>query len=275
MANIKDLLQLNGQVAIITGGAGLLGVKHAEAILEAGGAPVLLDVNEEGLLKARDILKKHSNKDVLTCVCDITDERQLRDVLDKVVDQYDRLDVLINNASTNPKYETTKKNFLRLETYPLANWLADLNVGLTGSFLCSQIFGNFMAAKNKGVIINIASDLGLIGPNQSLYKQDNIPEDFQPVKPVTYSVVKHGLIGLTRYLATYWADKGIRCNALAPGGVFNDQDKVFLERIQQLIPMRRMANLDEYKAPIVFLASEASSYMTGAILSVDGGRTCW
>ena len=150
-----------------------------------------------------------------------------------------------------------------------------MSVGLKGAFLCSQVLGSKMVERGKGVIVNISSDLGLIGPDQRLYEQDGIPDDQQPVKPVTYSVIKSGLIGLTRYLATYWATKGIRANTLCPGGVEADQPENFKERLHSRIPMNRMANKDEYQGAVLFLVSDASSYMTGATLTVDGGRTCW
>jgi NAD(P)-dependent dehydrogenase (short-subunit alcohol dehydrogenase family) len=132
-----------------------------------------------------------------------------------------------------------------------------------------------MARRGRGVIVNVASDLALIAPDQRLYRREGLPEDQQPVKPVTYSVVKTGLIGLTRYLATYWADCGVRANAISPGGVYNGQPDDFVVRLSSLIPLRRMARTDEYQAAIVFLCSDASSYMTGSNLVIDGGRTCW
>ena len=150
-----------------------------------------------------------------------------------------------------------------------------MRVGLTGAFLCSRVFGSAMAKRGKGVILNIASDLAVIAPDQRLYRQEGVPEDQQPVKPVTYSVVKTGLIGLTRYLATYWATSGVRVNAISPGGIFNHQPEAFLAELYQRIPMARMAQVDEYQGSILYLCSDASSYMTGTNLSVDGGRTCW
>jgi NAD(P)-dependent dehydrogenase (short-subunit alcohol dehydrogenase family) len=154
-------------------------------------------------------------------------------------------------------------------------WEQDIAVGLTGAFLCSRTLGAEMAGVGRGVILNIGSDLGLIAPDQRLYQKDGSPPDEQPVKPVTYSVVKSGLIGLTRYLATYWADRGVRANLIAPGGVYTDQDHNFVEQLSRLIPLGRMAHHDEYKSSVAFLVSDASSYMNGAILSIDGGRTCW
>ena len=208
---------------------------------------------------------------------DITNEKQVKEICDKIITTLGKVDVLINNAANNPKVDSsnTIKNTSRLEHFPLELWNQDIAVGLTGSFLCSKYFGTEMAKRGQGNIINISSDLGIIAPNQKLYKQENIPDDMQNVKPVSYSVVKAGLIGLTRYLATYWADKNVRCNALCPGGVFNGQGEEFVKKISNLIPMNRMAAVNEYQGAIVFLASDASSYMNGSIIVIDGGRCCW
>ena len=148
-------------------------------------------------------------------------------------------------------------------------------VGLRGAFLCCQTVGTEMAHRGRGVILNVASDLALIGPDQRIYRREHLPDHLQPVKPVTYSVVKSGLIGLTRYLATYWAPSGVRVNSISPGGVYNDQPDEFVAKLSGLIPMGRMATLSEYQGAILFLCSDASSYMTGANLVIDGGRTCW
>jgi NAD(P)-dependent dehydrogenase (short-subunit alcohol dehydrogenase family) len=195
-------------------------------------------------------------------------------LLDRTLDIHGRVDGLINNAAFNPKVEDGK-GFSRFETMPLAEWHAALEVGLTGAFLCSQIIGGHMAANGGGVILNIASVLSVIAPDQRLYRQPDTPEDAQPVKPVTYSVEKAGLLGLTRYVATYWADKGVRCNALSPAGVYNGQPDEFVARLSDKIPMGRMARPDEYRAAVVFLLSDQSSYMTGANLVMDGGYSVW
>ncbi len=180
----------------------------------------------------------------------------------------------MNNAANNPKVEGdgSGKNFSRLENFPLAAWEADLAVGLTGAFLCAKHYGPAIA-RQGGSIVNISSDLGLIAPDQRLYRKAGLPEDQQPVKPVTYSAVKAGLIGLTRYLATYWPN--VRCNALCPGGVENGQNPDFLKEVTSRIPMGRMARPEEYQGALLFLLSEASSYVNGAVLAADGGRTAW
>jgi NAD(P)-dependent dehydrogenase (short-subunit alcohol dehydrogenase family) len=157
----------------------------------------------------------------------------------------------------------------------LQQWVADIDVGLTGAFLCSKILGSEMANRGRGVIVNVASDLALIGPDQRIYRQVGLADHLQSAKPVSYSVVKSALIGLTRYLATYWADRGVRVNAISPGGVFDGQPEEFVAKLSELIPLGRMANLDEYQGAMLFLCSDASSYMTGSNLVIDGGRTCW
>jgi NAD(P)-dependent dehydrogenase (short-subunit alcohol dehydrogenase family) len=274
--SIKDIFDLTGRTAVITGGAGLLGVKHAESIALAGGTPVLVDIaGDAAKERARQISAEHGVV-ALGVACDITRPQEVRALLDRVLDETGRVDILINNAANNPKAEALgDEAWSRLERFSLEQWQADITVGLTGAFLCSQIIGTEMARRGNGVILNIASDLGIIAPDQRIYRRPDLAEDQQPAKPVSYSVVKTGLIGLTRYLATYWADKGVRVNAISLGGVYNGQPDEFVQRLTQLVPMRRMADVDEYQGSIVFLCSDASSYMTGANVVVDGGRTVW
>jgi len=274
--SVKQSFDLTGKVAVITGGAGLLGEKHAEAIAEFGGIPILLDIDEKaGTKKATRI----SNEYQVSCefmFCDITDESQILSVRDSLLSKFGHIDILINNAAVDPKIkEDSEKNLSRLENFPIDQWNFELSVGLTGSMLCSKIFGYEMSKNGYGVILNISSDLGIIAPDQRIYKKEDLPEHEQPVKPVTYSVIKHGLIGLTKYLATYWADKGVRCNALCPGGIYNNQPDEFIKKISNLIPLGRMAHEDEYKTSVVFMVSGASSYMNGSVVSMDGGRSCW
>ena len=164
---------------------------------------------------------------------------------------------------------------IRFDNLPMEIWQDDIAVGLTGAFLCTQVFGKQMEKQKSGVILNISSDLGIIAPDQRIYRKDGLPEEKQSVKPVTYSVIKHGLIGLTKYTATYWAKDGIRCNALCPAGIENGQDEEFISKLTNLVPMGRMAAKDEYQSTVLYLISDASAYMTGATVIVDGGRTCW
>jgi NAD(P)-dependent dehydrogenase (short-subunit alcohol dehydrogenase family) len=272
----NDLFDLTGRVAVITGGAGLLGEQHARAIASAGGIPVLVDVSGQAAADKAEHISTEYGVPSWGCRVDITRHGELQDFLARLLDRFGRLDILINNAANNPKVEDSGEvNFSRFEHFPLAQWEADLMVGLTGAFLCSQVLGSEMARRGGGVIVNVASDLALIAPDQRLYRQSALPAHLQPVKPVSYSVVKSGLLGLTRYLATYWSDQGVRANALCPGGVYNDQPQDFVVRLSQLVPLGRMAHVDEYRGAILFLCSDASSYMTGAILAIDGGRTCW
>lgn len=271
-----DLFALTDRVAVITGGAGRLGVQHARAIAGAGGIPVLVDIAGDLARERSEDLAREFNVPALGVEADISDPQSVARCKDQVLGRYSRIDILINNAAHNPKVEVDGSAGLsRLENFELSQWHADIAVGLTGAFLCSQAMGSQMARQGHGVIVNVASDLALIGPDQRIYRRDGVPDHLQPVKPITYSVVKSGLIGLTRYLATYWANAGVRVNAISPGGVQDGQTESFVAKLANLIPMGRMATLTEYQGAILFLCSDASSYMTGANLVIDGGRTSW
>ena len=275
---ISEMFDLKGRVALITGGAGLLGSKHAEAVADFGGTPILVDIDQSRCdLVAKSIRNEFGVPCIGICT-DITDTKQVIELREHILAKLGRVDILVNNAANNPAVSSgglDQTYSSRLEDFSVELWNKDIAVGLTGAFLCARTFGPVMADQGGGVILNIASDLALISPDQRLYRKPGLPENAQPVKPVTYSVVKSGLIGLTRYLATYWVEQGVRCNALSPGGVFVDQDEAFVQRLSQLIPMGRMAGKDEYKAAVAFLVSDASSYMNGANLVLDGGRTVW
>lgn len=271
--------RIDGRVVVITGGAGLLGQKHAEAVLEGGGTPVLIDISEASIDRALDRLKALYGQEAVIhgYVADITNQEALESVRENLISSHGHVDVLINNAANNPKVEGAAANMkaIQFENFPMQLWLGDIAVGLTGSFVCAQVFGAVMARQGSGVILNISSDLGIIAPDQRIYRKEGLADDEQTVKPVTYSVIKHGLIGLTKYLATYYAEKGVRVNALCPAGVYNGQNDEFLRKLTNLIPMGRMAAVDEYKSTILYLISNASSYMTGSTVIVDGGRTVW
>lgn len=278
LKTINKIFDLTGKVTIITGGAGLLGVQHSEAIATAGGIPIIVDINEKKCIKNARIISQKYNIDSIGIKADVTKKIDIEEMLDIIIQKFGRVDILINNATNDPKISEHgfDGNWMQFEEFPLEEWHEDLNVNLTGAFLCSQIFGReIIRRKKKGVILNIASDLSVVVPNQKIYRKEGIPEKQQSVKPVTYPVFKFGLIGLTKYLAVYWAEKGIRVNALSPSCVFNNQPPEIICKIESLIPMNRMSKVDEYWGAIIFLCSDASSYMTGANVIIDGGRTCW
>jgi NAD(P)-dependent dehydrogenase (short-subunit alcohol dehydrogenase family) len=274
---LEKLFRLDNKVIVITGATGLLGIHHAEAVACYGGTPILLDLNQESLDNLTIRLNKKYNTNAEGFVVDITDEVSIKKNAELLIHKYKKIDGLVNNAANNPKVENNNElNFSRLENFPISQWSDDLNVSLTGSYLCSKIYG-YEISKNSlgGSIVNISSDLGLIAPDQRLYRSIDTEESKQSVKPVTYSVVKNGLIGLTRYMSTYWADKGVRSNVMCPGGVENGQSKDFLDRVSNKIPMGRLAKPNEYQGTLIWMLSDASSYLNGAIIPVDGGRTAW
>ena len=270
-----NLFSLKKGFYLVTGGLGNLGKMHCEAIAEYGGTPVILDIDSKDFQSFKSQLKSKNFIEPIFIETDITDEVSIKEALLRLEEQDLLIKGLINNAARNPAVSSKEpSNLNRLESFSIEDWEKDLRVGLTGAFLCTKIVGSYMYKNLGGNIVNISSDLGLIAPNQDLYKKENLPEEKQFVKPVSYSVIKSGILGLTRYTSTYWPEK-VRCNCLCPGGVFIDQPDYFLEKIAGLIPMKRMAKINEYKGSIIFLLSDASSYMTGAIISADGGRTAW
>ncbi len=270
---------LTGKTALITGAAGLLGVEHAAALLESGATVILTDISMSALEAARTTLSKDADVARIVClVMDVADPENIKTVAFELAAQGRRVDILVNNAAIDPKVkgEQGVMETSRLEHFPLDQWNLQVAVGLTGAFLCSQVFGTAMASDGKGgIILNIASDLSVFSPDQRLYRKEGVVDEMQPVKPVTYSVIKAGLIGLTRYLATYWTDNGVRANALSPGGVFNGQGDAFVQRLSALIPLGRMASREEYRAAVQFLCSDASSYLNGQNIVMDGGRSVW
>lgn len=270
---------LTGKTALITGAAGLLGMEHAAALLESGAKVVLTDISEAALNSARNALALNFDPaKIIVKMMDVSQLEAIRSVADQLSEDDIHINILVNNAAIDPKVKGDQGvlETSRLENFPLDQWNLQVTVGLTGAFLCSQVFGTSMAKSgNGGVILNIASDLSIFSPDQRLYRKEGLPDDMQPVKPVTYSVIKAGLIGLTRYLATYWAEQGVRCNALSPGGIFNGQGEEFVQRLSSLIPLGRMAQRDEYRAAVQFLCSDASSYMNGQNIVMDGGRSTW
>ena len=270
---------LEGKTALITGAAGLLGMEHAKALLHLDAAVVLTDINSARLLAAKKQLDSEFNpENIQTQEMNVASLSSIRGVQQSFRDAGLVVDILVNNAAIDPKVDASSSmvESSRLENFSLEQWEMQISVGLTGAFLCSQVFGAVMASSGRGgVILNIASDLSVISPDQRLYQKAGLPADMQPVKPVTYSVIKAGLVGLTRYLSTYWVEQNVRCNALSPGGVENNQGQDFVDKLTSLIPMQRMAHVDEYHSIVQFLCSDASAYMNGQNIVMDGGRSVW
>jgi NAD(P)-dependent dehydrogenase (short-subunit alcohol dehydrogenase family) len=272
-----EKFDLTGKTALITGAAGLLGIEHASALLESGAEVILTDVDMDALISTkRKLAERFDISNIQILEMDVTQVENIHTVARTLHENCVRVDILVNNAAIDPKVKGGQGivETSRLENFSIEQWNLQVAVGLTGAFLCSQVFGQAMAKDGRGgVILNISSDLSVIAPDQRLYRKSDLPQNLQPVKPITYSVIKAGLIGLTKYLSTYWAENDVRCNALSPGGVFNGQDDDFVRRLTSLIPMGRMANSDEYRATVQYLCSDASKYLNGQNIVVDGGRT--
>lgn len=272
---MTNIFSLKDKVALITGAGGLLGPKHAEAIIEHGGRVILTDHHLERVeSQSKRLNDKYGENSSEYYHMDVTDPVSVQVVVDLV----DRIDILINNAAKDPKVKKggNLTPASRFETMTPSYWSEGIDAALNGTFYCSQAVANKMIAQNvQGVILNISSDLGVIAPDQRIYRKPNTPEDMQNVKPITYSAAKWAIVGMTKYLGVYFAKQGIRVNCLSPTGVFNDHPPEFVKKLSNIIPMGRMAHIDEYKGAIVFLCSDASSYMTGENMVIDGGKTVW
>lgn len=263
----NNIFNLQGKIAIVTGGGGLLASEHAIALHSQGATVILADFNEEKCKAAADALQKQGIKAVAK-YCNVTKKESWEQLVSDVVNDYGSIDILVNNAGfTN---QSKSANFdAGFEDFPLEDWNAIMNVNLTGTFLGCQVGGKQMLKQGKGSIINFASLYGVVSPNHNIYPGTGISQ------PVAYSVSKHGVVGLTKYVATLWASKGVRVNAITPGGIFNGHKGLFLERFQQLNPIGRMSDKTELRGAIIYLASDASSHVVGHNLIVDGGWTAW
>lgn len=264
-----NLFSLKGKIAIVTGACGLLGKKHCEALAEAGATVVVTDVSE----RQAKSFSKALGKNHLGLVMDVTDARSIREVRDAVMRKFRHIDILVNNAAINDMFENPAlaAEQSKFENYPLAMWQKCLDVNVSGVFLCSQILGTPMAERGKGSIINIASTYGMVAPDQSIYADETGRQTFY--KSASYPVTKGAVISFTKFLASYWGNRGVRVNSLSPGGVENSQNAFFIKNYSRKTLLGRMATPADYKGALIFLASDASSYMTGANLVVDGGWT--
>lgn len=269
--SLESLFSLKGKVAIVTGALGLLGKQHCFALSEAGANVIVCDLNDN---ECKNFARQLPGENIGVGT-DITNIESVKSLRDKILNEFNELNVLINNAAINDMFENpaAASELSKFENYPLELWQKSLDVNITGTFLCSQILGSEMAKKNKGSIINIASTYGVTAPDQSIYKKPDGTQSFY--KSAAYPVTKGAVISFTKFLAAYWGNKGVRVNSLSPGGVENNQDEYFISNYSQKTPLGRMAAPTDYKGAIIFLASDASNYMTGANLIVDGGWTAW
>lgn len=268
---------LTGRVALITGGAGMLGLRYAEAIAEAGGIPVLADLRLDAVEEGVASLEAAGHR-ALGIPLDISKKDEVVAMVGRVEAELGRIDILINNAALTVKggSETMEGYFASFEDYPLELWQRALDVNLTGTFLVTQAVGKVMVAASRGVVLNIAAVYGMVSPDHRIYEGIVNQYGGEPFNtPISYSATKSAILNFTRYLATYWAGKGIRVNSFSPGAVYDGHDETFVRNLTHRIPLGRMAEKDEYKGVILFLVSDASSYMTGANVVVDGGWTSW
>lgn len=273
MSDIKSLFDLTGRSAVVTGGAGLLGTRFCRTLASAGARVYLADRNLAQAQKAAADLSGEGLA-VRAVELDVTDPDSVRSLAQAVVDESGSFDILVNSAALDPKFDPSHGQSYNqsFEDYPLSDWKQAIDVNLTGVFLCCQAAARQMLKQEKSVIINICSIYGLVGPDQRIYHKNGQVTQF---KPAYYSATKAGVLGLTRYLAAYYAGKGLRVNALTPGGIYNEHDPEFTEAYSSRAILGRMGGKDEMNGALLFLASDASSYMTGANLVVDGGWTAW
>lgn len=273
MSNLLELFDLTGRVAIVTGGAGLLGFEFSKTLAQAGARVLVADLDGEAARRyAEDICQQGGQATGFRL--DVTSLDSVRDMVATILAECGQVDILVNSAALDPKFDAQSQaaHSGAFEDYPLELWQQALDVNLTGAMLCCQAVSQPMLAQDRGVIINIASIYGLAAPDQRLYQRTGKPPQY---KPAYYSVTKAGILGLTKYLAAYYAGKNIRVNAITPGGVFNNHEDDFVRSYSARAVMGRMAEKDEMNGALLFLASDASQYMTGANVVVDGGWTTW
>lgn len=270
MTQVQQLYSIDNKVILITGGTGILGWTYCQAVSEAGAKVVVADLPERRPQERALELVDRFGGEALGIVCDVTREEQVRSLVQAALDRFGKVDVTINNAAGTGEFLAGHGDvFASFEEYPLPVWEIVLKTNLTGVFLVAREIGKAMKAAGGGSIINVSSIYGVVGPDHRIYEE--MPFGSFP----GYSASKAGVLGLTRWLASYWAKDDIRVNAVTPGGVENNHDQVFVSRYSARTPMGRMADRNELIGIMVFLASDASSYCTGQNFIVDGGWTAW
>lgn len=271
---MKDKFKLDSRIAIVTGGFSQLGIQFSVSLCDYGAKVAVIDILEEKKKENHDFDKYLNIGHIKIYKADITKRAQIEQTLENIKKDLGNPSILINNAGIDsPPGADTEENG-PFENYPEKSLDRVIDVNLKGVFLCCQVFGGEMAQNNYGSIINIASIYGIVSPNQDIYEYKRKNGQLW-YKPASYAVTKSAILNLTRYLATFWAKKNVRVNTLSPAGIFNNQDKEFLDEYSKRMPLGRMAREDEMNGAIIFLASDASSYMTGSNLIIDGGWTAW
>jgi NAD(P)-dependent dehydrogenase (short-subunit alcohol dehydrogenase family) len=269
---IMEMFKLDGKVAIVTGAAGQLGGEYVKTLLEAGASVAAVDINFNN---PKSMLNNLESPRLLKVEMDITNRSSIESGLGTITEQLGNPNILVNNAAIDAPPNASEQETGPFETYPESSWQAMVDVNLTGTLLCCQVIGGQMAKTGGGSIINVSSIYGILSPDQRIYKYKEELTGRPFVKPVAYSATKAGVLNLTRYLAAYWGEKKVRVNSLILGGVFNNQDETFLKNYNNKVPMGRMADQDEYNGAVLFLSSDASSYMTGSEMVLDGGFSSW
>ena len=271
---MNDLFSLEGRVAVVTGALGLLGREHCRALAKYGAHVVATDLDASGCEAfVRDLppgAEHHAG-----IAADITRPEDVASLKDRIMARFGRVDVLVNNAAVDDKFssDASAAELSKFENYPLELFKRSLDANVVGTFLCSQVLGTEMAKAGRGSIVNVASTYGVVAPDQAIYRRPDGSQRFW--KSAAYPTTKGAVLSFTRFLATYWASRGVRVNALSPGGVENAQDRHFVDAYSARTPLGRMAKPTDYAGALVFLASDASGYMTGGNLVVDGGWTAW
>ncbi len=273
MADLAKSFNMMGRTAVITGGAGLLGRQFSKTLAEAGASVVVADLYEDKAAEVAEEIRAAGGKAAATAL-DVTSPESTDAMAAFAAHEFGSLDVIVNSAALDPKFESDMrgKHSNAFEEYPVEKWNAALHVNLTGTFLATQSAVRQMLKQGSGVVVNICSTYGLVGPDQRIYQRPGQPPEY---KPVDYSVTKAGILGFTRYLAAFYGDRNIRVNALSPGGVYNQHDEEFSKAYSSRTILGRMSNIDEMNGAMLYLCSDASSYMTGSNLIVDGGWTAW